>query len=279
MNENEEKIYDLIGSKAFAELTEAEKVMVLDSLGSEELYGRMREANQLAEEELTADIPPPPEMKKAVMDAFDNPEQERGIVWWKYAAAVAVLVVGAIVFWPSGNADRSPLAENVERKEPSETKKEPESKAQAPLAPVDESSPLETETTPRNDALSNVTEVTEEETIAEIETINPAVEVTDDTYRFEGNEMEVLAEMEPDEESLEIDAMDSEYEDTGVNAPTASQVSAAEETLAQNADDLTETLSPNKSVRAATNGAKDSATSGISLQDIGGYAREGYVAY
>ena len=124
MNENEAKIYDLISSKSFAELTEDEKAMALDSLGSADLYEKMREAQLAATEALSDAIAPPEGMKASVMVAFEEKDKRHGIVWWKYAAAVALLVVGAFVFRPSGNSEREPIAENVERKDSIEQKKE-----------------------------------------------------------------------------------------------------------------------------------------------------------
>ncbi|HKL40650.1 MAG TPA: hypothetical protein VJ894_08225 [Cryomorphaceae bacterium] len=120
MNDNEEKIYDLITSKSFDELSKGEQAFVLDNLGSKEAYAKMREANLAAMEAMTDDQEVPADLKSSVMEAFDQRSQiKSGIVWWKYAAAVAILAVGAFVFWPAGNPEKVQIAENVEREKPS----------------------------------------------------------------------------------------------------------------------------------------------------------------
>jgi hypothetical protein len=276
MNENEEKIYDLIGSKSFAELTEDEKTLVLKSLGSEELYNKMREANLAAEEVLSENAPPPPEMKASVMAAFDNKEEKRGIVWWKVAAAVAVLVVGAFVFWPSGNVETEPIAENVARKDTSAEKNETPSKKVEAVREEEEIENTAVEKPIPSNAPSNPIETTEDDFIAELKTAQPEKEDLEENYLLDGDELEALADMEMDEEASKGLDLDSKVKKE--NAPGSAKSFAANEPTRLNIDEITP-FALNKSARTSADGAEDFGNSGTSLQSIGGYDKKGYVAY
>lgn len=293
MNENEEKIYDLIGSKTFAELTEDEKTLVLESLGSQELYEKMREANLAAEEVLSENAPPPPEMKASVMAAFDNKEEKRGIVWWKVAAAIAVLVVGAFVFWPSVNLDREPIADNVERKDSTNNKEQSPEEKQETQEPEEEAV---------IEASRNENEVLDEEASNAIITSDGVIENTDDLLIAENKSASIDEEImeedyafadeapvsdTPTAPEMEIEIAE-DFEGTA-EAKKDVQTNPAQDLSADDADSQTinEFSVSNmkvESARSTTRMQSDSNSEGasyegISLKDIGGCNSKAYVAY
>jgi hypothetical protein len=285
MNDNEEKIYDLIGSKSFAELTEDERAMVLESLGSEELYEKMREANLAAEEALSDELLPPPEMKAAVMAAFDKKDEKRGIVWWKYAAAVAVLVVGAFVLWPSGNLDREPIAENVERKDSTEQKKAapPETKSAEETVVKSEPSKEETkaqsvELKPPTTTSNEPNEITDKVMIAESAAASPEEDLAE-------MEMDFADERADDQEvsTSEFEGLAEEENEVQSTPELADSFNASDTSPASSNESVVSNLNV-ESARSATTMSADlmkqgAAFEGISLDSIGGPDRNAYVAY
>lgn len=285
MNDNEEKIYDLISSKSFAELTEEERALVLASLGSAELYEKMREANLAAEEALSDDLVPPPEMKASVMAAFDEKDEKRGIVWWKYAAAVALLVVGAFVFWPSGNLDREPIAENVERKDSTEQKKARPTKTNTAeeTVPENESSKEEAEAPsaelkPPTTTSDKPAEIADKVMIAETVSDSPEEELAE-------IEMDLTDESADDQE-VSIAEYDDPAEEENEVQPTselAESFNVSDSSPASSDEYVVSDLNA-KSARSATTMSADlmkqgASFEGISLKSIGGPDRNAYVAY
>ncbi|MFT6998880.1 MAG: choline kinase [Cryomorphaceae bacterium] len=297
MNENEEKIYDLIGSKSFAELTEDEKTLVLESLGSEELYEKMREANLAAEEVLSENAPPPPDMKASVMAVFDNKEEKRGFVWWKVAAAIAVLVVGAFVFWPSDNLEREPIAENIERKDSTNNKEQAPKEKQ-------ETQEFETEGEAVVEAFKGENEVLGEEAGNAIITSDEITKNTDDVLIAENQSAPIDEEIMEEDHTFADEAPVSDtptapemeieiaedFEGTAeAKKDVQTKLARAQDLSADDADSQTinEFSMSNMKVetaRSATTMQSDfnsegASYEGISLKDIGGYKSKAYVAY
>lgn len=291
MNENEEKIYDLISSKSFEELTEAEKTLVLESLGSEDLYENMREANLAAEEAMSDNVAPPPEMKDSVMAAFDEKDEKRGIVWWKYAAAVAALVVGAFVFWPSGNLDREPIAENVERKD-STIKKEqsPEEKLEIQEGEFeafkDANEVLDEETDNITITLDKVIENIDNVLIAENESIYLEEELMEEDYAFadEAPDFDIPTAPEMEEEIADASEGGAEAKKNVQTKPALAKDLSANDTDSQTIIHFSTSNRNVESAQSATAMKSDfnadgDSFEGISLKDIGGYKNKAYVAY
>jgi len=295
MNENEEKIYDLIGSKSFAELTEDEKTLVLESLGSEELYEKMREANLAAEEVLSENAPPPPEMKDAVMTAFDEKDEKRGIVWWKVAAAIAVLVVGAFVFWPSGNLDREPIAENVERKDSTNNKEQ---------SPEEKQETQEPEGEAVVEAFKGENEVLGEEAGNAIKASDEVVRNTDNMLIAENKSAPIDEEIMEEDHTFADEAPESDnptapemeieiaedFEGTAEakkdvqTKPARAQDLSADDADSQTINEFSMSNMKVESARSTTRMQSDfnsegALYEGISLKDIGGYKSKAYVAY
>lgn len=292
MNKNEEKIYDLIGTKSFAELADDEKAMVLESLGSEELYEKMREANLAAEEALLDNVAPPPEMKDSVMAAFDEKDEKRGVIWWKYAAAAAVLVIGAYVFWPSGNLEREPLAENVERKDSTEKKKE-ESAVESKImeeSNVENEQPKEVNEIEMEVAevpiitSSEPTEEAEKMIVAESEAATIEEEIAEMDFADDATDDYIASQSEPEEEaSIEYDEED--IAEAAVSAaPEVAQSFNSSDSAPVRKD---EGVTSDANVTMARSAAKMSSDvmrqnvfpEGISLESIGGPDQNTYVAY
>jgi len=293
MNKNEEKIYDLIGTKSFAELADDEKAMVLESLGSEELYEKMREANLAAEEALLDNVAPPPEMKDSVMAAFDEKDEKRGVIWWKYAAAVAVLVIGAYVFWPSGNLERAPLAENVERKSSTEKQNE-ESKVETKI--TEESNVVNEQ--PKEDTEIDLKEVkeptiTSSETaeeddkvvVAETEPTKIEEEIAEMAYDGDAYDDYTFPQSEQLEEESPFDYDEGDNTEVAVSAaPEVAQSFSSSDTAPVRKD---EGVTSDANVTTARSAAKMSSDvmrqnvfpEGISLESIGGHDKNTYVAY
>ena len=287
MNDKEEKLYDLLTSKSFDELSNDEQAFVLSSLGSEEAYAKMREANLAAMEALAEDEELPAGLKSSVMEAFDKREdKKRGIVWWKYAAAVAILAIGAFVFWPAGNPERVQIAENVER-EKSSTEADIQNETED-----EESTPLKNE-----DAEAGTPKIQEknlsskaEQTIVEDELISE--EVADEEERTD--EIEVAREEEIDapqiakdgemdnaeisEEEFEEQSFDPakslEDEAAPPEQPAVVQSFSADKARPQNAVSLSESISSKRSMNQELK-----QSGGISLSQIGGPFPKAYVAY
>ena len=283
MNDKEEKLYDLLTSKSFDELSNDEQAFVLSSLGSEEAYAKMREANLAAMEALAEDEELPAGLKSSVMEAFDKREdKKRGIVWWKYAAAVAILAIGAFVFWPAGNPERVQIAENVER-EKSSTEADIQNETED-----EESTPLKSE-----DAEAGTPKIQEknlsskaEQTIAEDELI--LEEIADEEERTD--EIEVAREEEMDAPQI---AKDGEMDNAAINEeegfdpaeslddeaappeqPAVVQSFSADKARTQNAVSLSESVSSKRSMNQELK-----QSGGISLSQIGGPFPKAYVAY
>ncbi|MCZ4408321.1 hypothetical protein O3Q51_05845 [Cryomorphaceae bacterium 1068] len=294
MNENEEKIYDLISSKSFAELTEEERALVLGSLGSAELYEKMREANLAAEKALSDDLIPPAEIKASVMAAFDEKDEKRGIIWWKYAAAVAILVVGAFVFWPSGNLEREPIAENAERKDSTEQKKESQHETKKADDIVIENEEPEEKIEPQTETPEAPTitstessEVSDEMIVVKIDDIE--LEDTEEEIEmdFPNESAENYSAPEEDKQPMPTLAQDGASKKT-THEPPLPEISKdskiVDSSIVRNQDYAT----PNMNVVAArsaktsmTHGLTDQDTSfeGITLESIGGSDKKAYVAY
>ncbi len=285
MNDNEEKIYDLIGSKSFAELTEDERAMVVESLGSEELYEKMREANLAAEEALSEDLPPPTEMKASVMAAFDEKDEKRGIVWWKYAAALALLVVGAFVFWPSGNLEREPIAENVERKDSTEQKRATPAKTNTAEETVPENESSKEETEAQSVELNSPTitsnesiEIAEEVMIAETVAESPKEELVE-------IEMDLTEKRADDQEVpfVEHDGLAEEENEVQSTTELAESFNVSDSSPASSDKSVASDFNV-ESARSATTMSADlmkqgASFEGISLKSIGGPDKNAYVAY
>jgi hypothetical protein len=293
MNDNEEKIYDLIGSKSFAELTEDERAMVLESLGSEELYEKMREANLAAEEALSDNLAPPAEMKSTVMAAFDEKDEKRGVVWWKYAAAVAALVVGAYLFWPSDNLEREPLAENVERKDSTERKKE---KSEVETKNMEESN-VENEQSTKDPEIelkeveaptitsSELAEESEKMVVAEIEAAKIEEEIAEMAFDDDTADDYTSPQTEQLEEELSLDYDEGDDAEIAISAaPEVAENFSSSDSAPVNKE---EAVTYNANVTTARSAAKMSSDvksqtvfpEGISLESIGGPDKNTYVAY
>lgn len=291
MNDNEEKIYDLITSKIFGELSKDEQAFVMDNLGSKEAYAKMREANLAAMEAMADDEEVPADLKSSVMEAFDQKSQKkRGIVWWKYAAAVAVLAVGAFVFWPAGNPEKVQLAENVEREKPkveAEIQNETEEKESAPLTDSD----AETETPDSRD--QSVSSETEQRTIEDkviVEEIADEEEMTDELEMARDEELVAdldVTEMDEEESknytsmSHEVQTEDEISQANSLAAdaappeePAMEQSFIANQGRDQSAATMTESMTAKRSLNEMS-----IASGGISLSQIGGPFPKAYVAY
>lgn len=279
MNDKEEKIYDLIISKSFEELLKDEQAFVIENLGSAEAYAKMREANLAALEAMADDEPAPSDMKASVMEAFDQKsKKKRGIVWWKYAAAVAILAVGAFVFWPAGNPEKVQLAENVEREKPkTEAETQNETEQEESAAPSD--SEDATDTSDRKEET-----VSSEGEQAPIGDKMIAEKI--------GDEEEMVAElnlpqMAEDSEPDDTPMIENDSEEEGYRQANSLADEAAppeEPTVVKNfsSDEIQEisTSSMNESMRAKTSmRAGLEQVEGISLSQIGGPFPKAYVAY
>jgi hypothetical protein len=198
---------------------------------------------------------------------------------------VALLVVGAFVFWPSGNLEREPIAENVERKDSTAQKKAAPSEVKNEEVSADENESSKTENEAQSGASKPPTTTS----------IDP-VEIADKLIVEEGEAVspeEKLAE-------IEMDFSDEIAEDQEVPV-SESEVLAEEESKAESTPELAQSFSASDSSPASSNesitpkssfeSARSAATTsadlmkqgasfeGISLESIGGTDKNGYVAY
>jgi len=269
MNDNEEKIYDLITSKSFDELSKGEQAFVLDNLGSKEAYAKMREANLAAMEAMTDDQEVPADLKSSVMEAFDQRSQiKSGIVWWKYAAAVAILAVGAFVFWPAGNPEKVQIAENVEREKPSA---EAEVESGSGTKDSDQEKSIE-----KNDEKLEVEESQNSAAIEEEKLVDDNVSEEREAFSDETEAMDdpIIQSDFAEAKSSDQSEFQEEY-NASSEAPAVDQHMGIDQQRAANTLSMSESSMTSKRAMSADlpqNG-------GVSLSQIGGPFPKAYVAY
>ena len=281
MNDKEEKLYDLLTSKSFGELSKDEQAFVLSSLGSEKAYAKMSEANLAAKEALAEDEEVPSSLKSSVMEAYDKKEdKKRGIVWWKYAAAVAILILGGYVFWPAGNPEKVQLAENKpakkEQKEEA-TKQDKIEQETAEMTEVEESGVTlneEDKTESKNNIPPDTKTKFEGESVIEIEHDFEEVEpntIAEDIEMLADEEVdEDLAEAEVQVESMHVQKNGDESEVLDFNEITATENTSKNRVTSMDAAPAT--------ARSSTSLILDQNT-GVLLSSIGGPFPKSYVAY
>jgi len=278
MNNPESKIYDLLEAKSFDELTPEEKKLVLDELGSKDTYEQMREMMTIAEED--DESPPiPKQVKGAVMEAFDaeHGEGKKRIAWWKYAAAIAVLIVGAWILWPNGELRESQLAEN---KTPAEQKVEEEKADEGEPNPDDQAErkiqeesakPDESSGEPADSQIGQIAEAAENKEFASDES---GQDVITDADMADDNEAQVFSELQEESaaEELATTSPDSEKKITQNEEVNLAKAGNRPE------NDRAVSVSSFSEVDAATK-SRSSVSAGLTLNTLGGPLKDAYVSY
>jgi len=285
MESQEEKIFDLISTKSFDELTSEERNIVLNELRTEDAYTQLRETHLAAAEAMNENIITPPSMKRPVMEAFDESNSKKSsLLWWRYAALIAGVALGTYFLLPTNTELQDEMiAENIERKDSSsedvmaESPKEISSPKVSPKK--EDKNPNNGNTLPPVEAEDNKTFTNEkmppvlperpnEKNSKTQVTVNEQVE-SDKEWVAEMRDLSFLEESIPAETEELVDSR-------GTLAP--------EESVEQDVPFMTSTFaSPQKNLAQSSPNiflkeSKEKAET-ITLLDIGGIDQKAYVAY